>query len=551
VTDALERTFRVLTRTPNESAAPILIRALDAPRRPVQEFALRALLERRTVAGHRELIRRWDSFGEHFRRIVSERPGRLTSALRDAVAEDDATMIAGACALAVATREFDLMPVLVSAAETRDNVHRELLLRTAVELAELLYEELGAPRDYRDRRDPQLTRRHLVGMLEQAIGRASADRRRTLVEGFLILVSMDNGLLRRVLDDARHPAHPEMIELFRTSPRSAIIQNLLRFLDVSMPPAHALRIIAERRDVPFLRKLCKHVGPEWGETVRRNLRHIEGFPWIEAPSLLAALSDAEQFAAVRITMASRIPRDEVLPMIRFLFREGRPGGRRAAAESLPEFGGSEANELALAVLDDDDATVQATVVRQIRDRGIPGAMAKLIQLIDSPKPEVQRAARESLREFTFQRYLLAFDSLEDDVRRTTGVLVRKIDAKTLTLVAEELASPSRIRRMRGLRIVAAMGVVGELESSIIDLLGDEDHFLRAEAARTLGGCRSGRARHALREALQDRSAAVQEAAEEALQMPAESASVQIASALPADVASYAPSATATPDAGVV
>ncbi len=57
-----------------------------------------------------------------------------------------------------------------------------------------------------------------------------------------------------------------------------------------------------------------------------------------------------------------------------------------------------------------------------------------------------------------------------------------------------------------------MDIVPEMTASIIELLGDEDHLVRAEAARALGQCRTDEAREALEEALHDRSVPVQEAA---------------------------------------
>ena len=63
------------------------------------------------------------------------------------------------------------MPALINAAEDESNPNRDLVADTLLQLAELLYDELAAPRDYRNRRDPQLVRQHVLGSLEQSVRR--------------------------------------------------------------------------------------------------------------------------------------------------------------------------------------------------------------------------------------------------------------------------------------------------------------------------------------------------------------------------------------------
>jgi HEAT repeat protein len=64
----------------------------------------------------------------------------------------------------------------------------------------------------------------------------------------------------------------------------------------------------------------------------------------------------------------------------------------------------------------------------------------------------------------------------------------------------------------------AMGAVRELEGAIVPLVDDEDHVIRAEAARALGQCDTPTARAALDAALGDRSVIVQETAAHSLEL---------------------------------
>jgi HEAT repeat protein len=56
----------------------------------------------------------------------------------------------------------------------------------------------------------------------------------------------------------------------------------------------------------------------------------------------------------------------------------------------------------------------------------------------------------------------------------------------------------------------------QLEEPLLELLRDDDHMIRAAAARALGQSDDPRVRRALNEALGDRSASAREAAEESL-----------------------------------
>jgi len=269
-----------------------------------------------------------------------------------------------------------------------------------------------------------------------------------------------------------------------------------------------------RSDQKFIMHLLRRIGYAPTATAAQNLKRMDTIAWLrnELSGAIDELDDAAQHSLVQLVMACGMKRADAFRVIEHVLRHGRPGGRRAAAHALAQFNGAEANALALHALDDSDPEVQAAAAGQLRQRGIPGALNRLIELLDWPSEIVRQTARQSLAEFNFDRYLAAFDMLGDEVRRTTGALVKKVTPNVVGALGEELAARSRTRRLRGLGIAAAMDLVPEMTASIIELLGDEDHLVRAEAARALGQCRTDEALEALEEALHDRSVPVQEAA---------------------------------------
>jgi hypothetical protein len=101
---------------------------------------------------------------------------------------------------------------------------------------------------------------------------------------------------------------------------------------------------------------------------------------------------------------------------------------------------------------------------------------------------VRQAVRDSLSEFRFDRFVTNYETLESDVRRTTGELVKQIDPTALEKVRADLSSPSRLRRLRALELIDAMNAAPELESELIARLDDADHLVQAETLRILTNC---------------------------------------------------------------
>ncbi|MEX0937811.1 MAG: HEAT repeat domain-containing protein [Pirellulales bacterium] len=513
----------MLSKTENEAAVSALLPALDSPHQWIQEEVLRALMERRSPTGQREVLRRLHQVSDRWKEIVGRYQGRMSTALRDAVLGTDRQMCINGCQAILWFNEYDLMPVLISiaenkgAAEDQSHPHSDRVAVTLLDLAQQLHTEATGPRDYRIRRDPQLVRRHVLGSLELSIGRFMQHKRKEIVEAFLVLADRGNAVLKQILRDPHHACYLTLVEALAHSSRSGVMRLMLSFLDDPQAPSAALSAIAHRSDAKFLRLLLYKVGYSPSVPVAQNLKRVSTIPWFRGDlAVLDDLDERAQQGAVSMAMASGIKRQEVYHVVRHLLQKGNLGGRRAAAGALADFSGAEANALALATLDDPDPQVQAQVLGQLRQRGIPGAVSRLLEKVSSPHTVVREAVRKALSEFSFEKYLASFDMLDEASRQTTGALVRKIDPQLVPGLVREMQTPSRVRRMRALAVARATRTVRELEGQILELLADDDHMVRAEAAKSLALSDSATARPALTEALGDRSISVQEAARASL-----------------------------------
>jgi HEAT repeat protein len=514
----LAQTFALLAETRNEAALDVLLPALDSPVVLIQEASLQALLARRNPVAQRAVLSRLHRDTERWKAIIGDGRGQLTHALREGVLGSDPQLCANACQAILWFREYDLMQSLVTAAEDDTHENHLLAAQTLLSLADLLYEQLSGPRDYADRRDPQLVRAHVVSTLEASVKRFSRHNRKEVMTAFLILAGRDNAVLKQILLDPLHQTYLAMVDVLLHSERMGVLRLLLSFLDDPHAPSTAMGILARRSDPQFVKYLLRKVGYEPSAVAALNLKRVDNIPWLRGKlELFDHLDDAAQHAAVKMLMASSVKRGEAFKVIEHVLAQGKPGGRRMAAEALGEFHGAEANALALRALEDEDPRVQAIVVSQLRARGIPGALSKLIEFVESRHEIVRQAACDSLSEFDFDRFMASFEMLDEDVRRTTGVLVRKINPHAVANLRQELRNQSRTKRLRALAAAAAMDAIGPLESAIIEVLSDEDHLVRAEAARALAMCNSPAVVQALRGALHDRAVVVQETAQRSLQ----------------------------------
>ncbi|MCE9525954.1 MAG: HEAT repeat domain-containing protein [Planctomycetales bacterium] len=513
----LEYTLQVLASSSNEAAIPVLLAALESDDHRIRDGVFPILLQRRSAAAENEIMSRWPNLSDHFKQLVIRRGDWLSPAVRGALSGDDAHLASLACVAAVELGDFELIPNLVAIVCGKKSAIADQAARSLLTLTERLAEEVSGPRDYRNRKDAQLLRSHVLASLEKGVQNLDQCQPKELIESLLILATRDNAVVSRILQEPTERAFVPMMDLLIHSPRSCVMRLLLSYLDDPFAPLSALQAIGRRRDITWLRQLCRKIGDEPASVARTNLKRIENIPWLKSQQFLFdSLLELEQVGAVRFITLSGVPRQEVLEALSHILRHGKPQGRRAAAEAFAEFASAEANAIMLDALDDEDPLVRVHLAVQLRARGVPGSTSRLVNMLASPHEVERQGARKALEEFTFARYLANFDYLDEESRDRSGQLVRRIDENSASLLREELCAASRTRRRRGLEMALHMGLVTDLQEAIAVLSRDEDQYIRLEAVRLLGNCPTDISRRVLREALSDSQVLVREAAERGL-----------------------------------
>ena len=442
----------------------------------------------------------------------------MSGALRDAVLSDDDQLFANAGEIVEEFKEFDLVSTLVTLAENQKSKHAQAATELVLRLVQQLSEMIHGPRDYEDRRDPAALCRFVLESLERSVGRFRKHGRTELIEAFVILGGSSSSVLREILDDLRHPCYQTVIKTLTNSQSSGVIELLVHSLKSELTSLNLLNVISRRDDPKFLAQLFAFAEKGISGKVAKNFHRIRSFAWLQPGEHGYNYFDEQaQATCIKLVAASGVKPDEFLDLLENILKRGAPAARWAACEALAAIPGDRGNQLVLNALEDTSADVQAAATRQIRDRHVPGAMGILLKQIDSRHKAVREASCEALYEFSFANFLAGYEGLQDDARRTTGALVKKVDRKTVPSLLSEMEAQSRKRRLRAVEMAEVMAVVPEVAGGLLLLLlEDDDHLIRAAAADALQFHPTAEVQEALRLAANDRSSSVQNAAKNSL-----------------------------------
>jgi HEAT repeat protein len=485
-------TFDLLTATPNEAATGVLRAALDSSHPAIALAALRGLVARPGREGHREILRRVPRLGAALRGAFTEGSGFMQPVLREALLGESRQECFAACQVVLWAREYDLLPTLLALVGPESNSsqhpHSDLGRRTVLELADILFDELHASRSSPKRRDPQACRGHAVACLEKAL-RQGAYACPEVVEAFLTVSRREDAGLRQILHDPQDALRDALQLTLGRSRRTSVMRLLASFVDDGHPPLTVLRLLASRGDVEFVQHLLARLGDTLSATETETLRRLESISWANLRSgTLDALDGESQRRAVMALTATSISYAAKLKALAHLAQRGHVAGRRAAVAALANFPDPRADELVLGALDDSDPHVQAAALAQLRQRNLPHAIPRLIERASSHHEVVRQAVRDSLSEFRFERFITNYDTLSEEVRHSTGRLVKQIDPEAVARLRGELTSPSRLRRLRAIEMTQAMDAAPELKHELLAATGDDDRQIAAAAARVLAGC---------------------------------------------------------------
>lgn len=516
-----DKTFDFLAKSGNAAATPVLIAALRSEAIDIRDAAFAALINRSSLKGEAYFFEHWDDLTDAWRLEIKRQMGTMTRILREQLLSSSRPDCEKAAAITLELEEFDLVRSLTTAAEDHNNPNRDVASRCLVMLVDRLRKLLDEATDAR-KRNLVLWRGRAMDALDDSMRRCSKHQSEEIVESFLMLTSREHPVFRHLLDDPSSQVYKLTLSILKRTLRPAIVRLILSVFREVAPCGTLLAAAAWRTDGPFVAQLLDSFSGGLADVELRNIKKIVRVGWSDHHwDMLAELTGRQQEIALRFLSASGQDRDSVFAVIHFFLTKGKPEGRLAAVEALAVDRGAVASQLIIDATTDEDPEVAAAALRQLRHRGIPGSLKYLLAQLDSEHEVVRIAVRQSLEEFSFGKYLAAFDLMMDDQRETTGHLVRKIDEHSDELLVAELSSEMQSRRRRAIEVVECLGIADQMEAPLLRLLQCDDYLIRVSAACALSSCNTETAIAGLREALLDRNVRVQEAAEASLQMIAQ------------------------------
>jgi HEAT repeat protein len=519
----LSRTAKVLAGTENRAVLPLFVAGMKSPTPEIRAAAIRAAIRRIDADTHNQLIRHFSSLDRTDQLTVcqahSAMPHHAARSLKSAILKGDATLCKNACQIIELSGDVELIATLLKAAENKNHPHRSDIAQTIHRLAMRVADEMVQwnAGDRTSARDPSFKRHKLLAALEQSLGRFAQHELKQALDAFLLLAPIDNRTLNRVMHDTAHACHKPMVDELSATQDAGIIARFVEMLRDTDAPTAALNIIAQRTDQPFVSVLLTGLKRPVPIRVLHNMKRLTRVAWLEERrDLLVDLDGRTQAVAIELAMSCEMNRTAQFELLVYLMQNGLTEARRACCQALAKFEGAKADEVVIAALEDPDAGVQATAIRQLRARSIPNALQRLVALLDSRSPEVREAARSSLAEFNFTRYRTMFDLLDEQSAHTTGVLVHKVDHSVPQKLIEELTSPSITNKLRGIDMAVTMEATGDVRQQLVDLARHENLTIRKEAITALAHCKSDEVIALLMTAATDPHHTIAEAAQASL-----------------------------------
>lgn len=513
---AFYRTLDTLAQTSNRAAAATLIEAIDASERAVVDGVVTTLAQRREKEGHLALLAKWHELDDEQRRLASPCRGRIGNALRDALLSTG-QLFDNACVVTEEFLEYDQIPTLITIAEQPQGERTaralELIDRLVDELTRRIHTTAGQPRQP----ECEPIRRQVLDSLERSAVRFRNHQQRKLIDAFVALAGASCETLRSILADPMHACYRAVVRTLTESNSPGVIHLIFEYLKLPDTPGAIHNVVSRRTDPAFVAALCSFVAKSTCPNVLRNLLRIKTYEWLVPVETLTDRFTEEQLVkAAALVEKSGIKDRHVLDFVEQLLESSADSVRLAACRLLAPRRGERADNLVLRAVEDSSPAVQAAATQQMGARPGPGRVSLLVLLMESPHEEVREAARESLSEFSLENYLAQFDQMDEGVRRNKGALVARIDPDASRKIADEMQAPVVPRRLRAIDVAEAIGCLPAVADTLVELLADEDHMVRASAADALQFCTGEDVRNGLVAALEDQSAAVQNSAKSSL-----------------------------------
>ncbi|MAE60975.1 MAG: hypothetical protein CMJ49_06410 [Planctomycetaceae bacterium] len=516
----LRRLHAVLRRSDLSLADNALLDALPTARAPHSQLILETLFDRARPAAMTGIVDRFHLLGRAEQSVVLDRTDDLLPGLERAARAQQSESPSNVVRIIEQSRLLPATLVLADLLRHTDAGVARAAASTLLDFARRLVRP-----DPDTDRDAQIVVRRAqdADWLTRALAEAAAGfhhhRRRDVLYAALMLLRRNDPHLIDALTNRAGAALAVLTALI-TSPEAGVVRAAL-LPCAAHPPLQAsvASALADLRIAASLDGLLNDAHllavPQIARTVER-VRRIDHLTPLDttwqtvAPSALPHVGRWVRALSCRHADASGAVERLILHRDRVI----RLSGLRA----LMHIDSDAADQMIATMCFDAEPTLARIALRHLSRRNWSHLPRLMLRLAGSTNTELRRLAEHHFGSYGFTRFWDAWPDLPNDVRRTAGRALMKIDPRFHHQLAERFNASDPRDRLRCVMVVRTIGQPTYYESQLLAMLEDADNRVASAAAAALAAFQdSPRAADALSRAMHHNSPRVRANAVEALE----------------------------------
>lgn len=524
--------FVILQESADPAADDALLAALQRAEPPTALAVIETLLVRQSRRGLFGLVEGFHLLDEPLRQAVILDIDRLFGVLREAAQSRDEQIRLNVLALIREGRLFRATYLLDGCFRDRSISVREAAAETLHHLAEALLKSsadaagddmpVGSdltrmPLDSTEMESRAEDRRQLVGAIEAGLTTFDLHRQSIVVEVAMWFADDLGAASWAVFSAPGSRAAQAAMTLLANSPSPRFVPFAMATLASTNTRSQIAHLLNVCPDAPFLTEWTRQSWRLIQPKLARALIVVRELAWIDRRVIDLSQVPAEfQRLYPRWLLATGLAPKHKTDALKEFYRRADRTGRQAVVWALTHWFDPRADSFLRSLALQSDPELSG-IARMELARRRPGdyPISALIPA-DAQLGGARKAREAQPSPMTLERYWETFDCLNDQERVSLGreMLDRAPEARRN--LALRLGEPSPARRVRALRMMTVLGLVGEFEEHVYPLCHDPEAEVRSAAVAALGTLPSPTSRRLLNGALRDRDGRVQANAIEAV-----------------------------------
>jgi HEAT repeat protein len=145
-------------------------------------------------------------------------------------------------------------------------------------------------------------------------------------------------------------------------------------------------------------------------------------------------------------------------------------------------------ELLMNFLKDTDTSIVLQTIEKLKERDHPKVIGALTKLLTSNIAEIKQAAHKAIAYVTRRKYMLGFDKMSDETKKSIGESLIKMDANFMEDITRDLSASDQRTRVLSAKILEVLcdHIPPELKTHLIVAIQDPDPHVRAVVIMGLG-----------------------------------------------------------------